>query len=152
MDRILPFFDSPPPHLVHVVIESYWFDNKSKIATAVITLSIFSIIRYLQSSLIQVTYFERTQQFYIGIYHLGLCSLGMSDCGIVLGIVGFGLGLGFGFHPFTKVKMKIVFAFPTELMFTVNWMLKKSKCGRKSISSYFFYKKLGPKMNDKITF
>ena len=44
----------------------------------------------------------------------------MSDCGIVLGIVGFGLGLGFGFHPFTKVKMKIVFVFPTELMFTVN--------------------------------
>ena len=44
----------------------------------------------------------------------------MSDCGIVLGIVGFGLGLGFGFHAFTNVKMKIVFAFPTELIFTLN--------------------------------
>ena len=75
----------------------------------------------------------------------------MSECGIVLGIVGFGLGLGFGFYAFTNVKMKIVFAFPTELMFTLNWMLKKSKWGRKSISRYLFYKKLGPKMNEKIT-
>ena len=65
------------------------------------------------------------------IYHLGLCSLGMSDCGIVLGIVGFGLGLGFGFHPFTKVKMKIVFTFPTELMFTVIECLKNQSAEEK---------------------